>query len=338
MEYVIYKTTNLINGKFYLGKSSIGNINRGYMGSGSRIKAAIKKYGKENFKVEILHTCKTEQEAYDLERKIITEACCSDPNCYNIQEGGLGGTAGMAVLHKGSVNIKAFPEDVEKLQLEGWKIGFSSERNLNVSKSVKGKPKSVEHIKTIQQTIHSKLPELKRIHEGRGKGDVFLEKDGHVIRVPGVDKQLWEDRGYVPWRRPYSKETREKMSKSHKGKPGTMKGRHHSEETRKKLSEAGKGRVHSEEWKQKVSAALKGHEGYWKGKESPNKGRIMSEESRRKMSEAHKGKPAWNKGMTGSGAGTVWMNKDGVNKRIKPDQLQRFENDGWFVGKIRRLH
>lgn len=45
---VIYKTTNLINGKIYIGQDSKDRPN--YYGSGKLIHRAIKKYGKENFK------------------------------------------------------------------------------------------------------------------------------------------------------------------------------------------------------------------------------------------------------------------------------------------------
>lgn len=54
---IIYKTTNLINGKLYIGQDSKNNPN--YYGGGHKIKLAIKKYGKENFRKDILEYCST---------------------------------------------------------------------------------------------------------------------------------------------------------------------------------------------------------------------------------------------------------------------------------------
>ncbi len=53
---IIYITTNLINGKKYIGRDAWNKPN--YFGGGKAIKDAIKKYGKENFKKEIIEVCK----------------------------------------------------------------------------------------------------------------------------------------------------------------------------------------------------------------------------------------------------------------------------------------
>ena len=49
----IYITTNLVNGRKYLGQCSKLNDQK-YLGSGKYIKKAIKKYGRSNFSREIV--------------------------------------------------------------------------------------------------------------------------------------------------------------------------------------------------------------------------------------------------------------------------------------------
>lgn len=57
MIHFVYKTTNKVNGKFYIGRHSTNNLDDGYLGSGKHLLLALKKYGKENFKRDILEFC-----------------------------------------------------------------------------------------------------------------------------------------------------------------------------------------------------------------------------------------------------------------------------------------
>lgn len=91
--YFIYKVTNNINKKYYIGQHRTKNINDGYMGSGKRIKAAYKKYGKVNFTKEYLYFLNDKISLYTKEKEIITEELLKDPLCYNVVPGG-GGSVG----------------------------------------------------------------------------------------------------------------------------------------------------------------------------------------------------------------------------------------------------
>ena len=62
------------------------------MGSGLLLKRAIKKYGIENFKKEIIRVYKSEDEALNGEIDLIESVkACSNTNYYNIAKGGKGG-------------------------------------------------------------------------------------------------------------------------------------------------------------------------------------------------------------------------------------------------------
>ncbi|UDY80688.1 GIY-YIG nuclease family protein [Geobacillus phage GR1] len=62
----IYETTNLVNGKKYVGKKT-GPFNESYKGSGRLIKEAIKKYGSENFQTKVLEWCDSSEELCEKE-------------------------------------------------------------------------------------------------------------------------------------------------------------------------------------------------------------------------------------------------------------------------------
>lgn len=86
----IYKITNKINGKWYIGKDA---SNRPYyFGSGVAIKNAISKYGKESFEKTIIEECSSLEELNIKEIYWISKTnAVEDPNSYNIAKGGEGG-------------------------------------------------------------------------------------------------------------------------------------------------------------------------------------------------------------------------------------------------------
>lgn len=88
MFYFIYKTTNLINKKYYIGQHKTKNINDGYLGSGTLLRYALKKYGKENFTREILAYAESAEQLNELQAFYVNKQVMEDQNSYNLMTGG----------------------------------------------------------------------------------------------------------------------------------------------------------------------------------------------------------------------------------------------------------
>ena len=88
--FIVYKTVNTINGKFYIGVHCThkNKENGFYFGSGKALKSALKKYGKENFIRYTLFEFETLQEALEKEKNIVTEEFVNEDNNYNLTVGG----------------------------------------------------------------------------------------------------------------------------------------------------------------------------------------------------------------------------------------------------------
>lgn len=91
MFYCLYKITNLINGKIYIGAHKTDDMNDQYMGSGVAIRNAIAKYGIENFRKEVVETFDSQELMYQREREVVNEEFLSRRDVYNIKSGGYGG-------------------------------------------------------------------------------------------------------------------------------------------------------------------------------------------------------------------------------------------------------
>lgn len=89
--HFIYKTTNLLNGKYYIGMHSTNDLDDGYMGSGKRLRYSVNKYGKENHNVEVLEFFEDRKKLTAREKEIITLNEIAKEECMNLMIGGKGG-------------------------------------------------------------------------------------------------------------------------------------------------------------------------------------------------------------------------------------------------------
>jgi group I intron endonuclease len=88
----VYKTTNLVNNKFYIGQH-VGSFNSTYYGSGTLLSRALKKYGKKNFTVELICPVSSKKELDEAEIYFIAKYKKAH-QLYNITAGGQSGFPG----------------------------------------------------------------------------------------------------------------------------------------------------------------------------------------------------------------------------------------------------
>lgn len=135
---IIYKTTNLLNGRFYIGKDEKNDSN--YLGSGKILKLAINKNGRENFKKEILEFCDTRKELNEREKHWINILSATTVG-YNIADGGTGGKTKFNTTHVYQYNKDGY-------FIKEWVSAAEIERVLKIdqsaiTKACKGKLLSV---------------------------------------------------------------------------------------------------------------------------------------------------------------------------------------------------
>lgn len=218
MNHYVYRITNLINGKKYIGKRSCKCKieNDKYMGSGILIKKAITKYGLENFKKEILVICDTDEEAYIKEMEEIEKVkAWSNPLYYNVTNGGRGAGTGESNHWYG----KAIPDEIKLKISKKLKNRYVGESNPFYGK------KHSEETKR-KYFIGESNPMYGRV----GKLNPFY---GKTHTKEAIQKIILANK-----RRCISKETREKLRNASMGENNHFYGRHHSEETKKKLSDS----------------------------------------------------------------------------------------------------
>lgn len=145
---IIYKVTNTVNGKIYIGqtKRSIKRRWKGHITSSKSNKCnnlfhnAIKKHGEDSFNVEIIDHANSTEELNELEQKYIGIFNSIHPNGYNTKTGGRSCTYSDLSKKKMSDKKKGaqLPFDVRKKMSESHKLRWQDEK-LRVQRSYQSK-------------------------------------------------------------------------------------------------------------------------------------------------------------------------------------------------------
>lgn len=172
MFYTIYKITNLVNNKIYIGKHQTKDLNDNYMGSGKQLKRAIEKYGIENFEKEILFIFEAEKEMNAKEAELVTEEFVLEDTNYNLCPGGQGGW--------GYVNSTGLRTK-----------GHNKEMYNKISHTLKNKPKEVHNHPNKIKAV-KKLHEQGKVRYDNTKGKTHTEETKHKISLSKKGKNKGE--------------------------------------------------------------------------------------------------------------------------------------------------
>ena len=233
MAYYIYKTTNNVNNKIYIGVHKSKDIkNDNYIGSGRLLKHSIEKYGIDKFDRKLLFEYDHKEEAYEKEAEIVDDFFIARLDTYNIMSGGCGGfdyinEGGLNGTLKGVAKRKllakedaAWKEMFNKSKLEGqlkWRERLNEDPELYEEYREKLRAGSRLYFEnggegSFKNKYHSEETKRKisKAMKGKHKGNKNSQfgtcwimneslKKGKKIKKDNL--QLWIDKGWIKGRK-----------------------------------------------------------------------------------------------------------------------------------------
>lgn len=254
-KYIVYKVTNKLDNKFYVGVHVCTKPNDKYMGSGTEIRQAIKEYGKKNFVKDILFEFENKIDMLSKEREIVTKEFCMRQDTYNRIEGGSGFNTENMVAVKDARGNRSIVYKTDYRYITGELIANNTglifkkdivtvkDKNNNCYRVHKQDPRVLngELISIFKGTVtvKDKYGNTSRVNcddpmylSGElipiGKNKVVVKnKEGKLLRIDKDDPRYQSG----------------ELVYFHKGKMGKsgMEGKQHSKDTKIKMAEAKKG-------------------------------------------------------------------------------------------------
>lgn len=226
---IVYMTTNLINGKRYIGRDMYNKPE--YLGSGKLLNKAIDKYGRENFEKMILQECKTLDELKSAEEYWIRKYDAANDNMfYNILDGSTGGDT--ITNHPDKELIKDKIRKARSKQV----INHSEETKKKIGDAQRGekafwygKSPSNEHREKISNSLKGRPKKIITCPYCNKSGGSSQMKRWHFDNCTIKTGVKHKPTNKTPWNKGlkniYSEETLKKMSDSHKGQIPWNKGK-----------------------------------------------------------------------------------------------------------------
>lgn len=206
MHYLIYRTTNLVNGKYYVGKHKTKYRDDCYLGSGKLLHAAFKKYGRENFVREILLECSSEEEMNLAERILVVPD--REVN-YNLCPGGQGG---WGYLNTNGFNNNNHDSIETKIKLSNAAKSYwtdETRRDLSI-RNINNHKKGIMNTSfggrsgvnsTSKEAIQKRKETYERIGHSRGSrnsqfGTCWMTNGAKNIKIKRDEIDKWIEMGY----------------------------------------------------------------------------------------------------------------------------------------------
>lgn len=336
--YYVYKTTNILNNKIYIGFHSTNDLDDGYLGSGKLLRRSVEKYGPENFKKEIIEIFDNQKDAEALEREIVNREFVKESTNYNLSIGG-----NVCILFgesNGFYGKKHTEETKHIISKKARAYKHTPKAKKKISDSIKKLWSNPEYKEKMIEILKHKPPMSKESRQKLSKalkGRKFSEEHRRNI---SIGRLFWfsmlSKEGYDLWYdKTFTKERNAKLSRSLKGHKKSnewVDKINRNPEKIRKTAEKHRGMKRNETTRKRISDSKI-------GKEAQNRGKIhiynpLTSESK----QIHKDEmipEGWLKS-TGkrkeSRKDTIWIHniKSGKIKAIK-----KYENlpDGWDIGR-----
>lgn len=217
---IIYKIENKINGKIYIGqtKRDLSLRIAEHIKNNFLIGKALRKYGIDAFIVATIDSCDVQEMIDEKEKYWIRFLNCKVPNGYNLTDGGDG--------VKGNTQI-------------AWNKGIActEEMKQQIAQTLKG---NIPWNKGLKNCYSDKVREkMSKSHEGKKLSNEIKKKmsesrKGRIVSIKTRKKISISNKG--KHREKQSEESNIKRSETLKGRISPMKGKYHTEETRRKMS------------------------------------------------------------------------------------------------------